>query len=121
MSDRQITGSGLTGGFAFFLVQLLASYAVVWWNLNQSIVLGGITDYVLIGELAAFLGFLAVVVLGLSGDRLILKILPMIGLWVLVGGLLFVLNLITLRLFEAELVLVSVTSIVIGVAHWLTA
>ena len=120
MSDAQITRAEFFGGFSFFLLQLFASYSVVWVNLNlNTVIIGGLTDYWQVTYLSLIVAVLNTAVLAVSGDKLVYKILPSIGLWVLVGVAAYYLGLLTLSLFWAETVIVTAVSALVGFFHWI--
>ncbi len=122
MSDRQISQAEFFGGFSFFVLQLFSSYAVVWANINlNTVIIGGLSDYWQVTWLALIVAILNTIILAVSGDKLVYKILPTIGLWVLVGIVGYYAGFLTIALFWAETLIVSVTSVIIGVAHWLVA
>ena len=122
MSDAQITRAEFFGGFSFFLLQLFASYSVVWVNLNlNTVIIGGVTDYWQVTWLSLIVAVLNTLVLAVSGDKLVYKVLPSIGLWVLVGVVAYYLGLLTLSLFWAETVIVTAVSTLIGSLHWILA
>ncbi len=119
MSDREITRAEFFGGFTFFTVQLFLSFALVWSNLNATVILGGLTDYYQVTWIALLVAFLNTVVLAVAGDRLVFKILPTIGLWVLVGVVGYYLGFFTVNLVWAETLIVATVAVAVGFFHWI--
>ena len=119
MSDAQITRAEFFGGFSFFVLQLFLSYSVVWANLNlNTVIIGGLGDYWQVTWISLIVAVLNTIVLAISGDKLVYKIVPSIGAWVLVGVVGYYLGLLTLSLFWAETIIVTAVSTLIGLFHW---